>query len=349
MKRVTCRAIGKQLGFSHVTVSLALRNHSSLPVATRKRIQAVAKEMGYRPDPALTALNAYRQSRQAVKFRSTLGWVHCFPTGVRSEELFYRGAVDRAEELGFQMEEFQAPTREDWKRLPKTLKSRGIEGLLLPPFPHVRDLEGPRLFPWHDFYAVALGELAGPKLHLVINDQFQSAALALRELRALGYQKIGFITPTVTAWHNDFLFLGGYLSECARLMIPPRYLLNDFGNELKFKNLTARWLKKEKLDAVIAPGEDDIFPALAEAGLRMPQDIAVAFVSRSATNPAIAAVDQNYRLIGHESANQLSDLMRRNERGVPTVPMRHLVEGRWVGGVSAPRRDEVGVNSERGI
>lgn len=42
------------------TVSLALRNHPRLPEKTRHRIQKLAKEMSYRPDPVLQALVAYR-------------------------------------------------------------------------------------------------------------------------------------------------------------------------------------------------------------------------------------------------------------------------------------------------
>ena len=45
----------------HVTtVSLALRNHPRLPQDTRERIQKMAERLGYRPDPFLQALVAYR-------------------------------------------------------------------------------------------------------------------------------------------------------------------------------------------------------------------------------------------------------------------------------------------------
>ncbi|MGK0236799.1 MAG: LacI family transcriptional regulator [Candidatus Pelagisphaera sp.] len=54
--------IAAKAGVHQTTVSPALGNHPSLPKKTRDRIQGLAKEMDYQPDPALSALIAYRQS-----------------------------------------------------------------------------------------------------------------------------------------------------------------------------------------------------------------------------------------------------------------------------------------------
>lgn len=339
MKRVTCREIGEKLGLSHSSVSLALRNHASLPLKTRERVQALAKAMGYRPDPALASLNAYRQATRGTRFQSTLAWINSFPNPADHPYPHFRqGAGERAKELGFYVEEFWTPTKEHWKRLPRLLKSRGIEGLLLPPPPGVRDEEGPRSFPWNDFHAIALGESAGTELHMVINNQFQSGALVVRQLFDLGYRKIGMVTPMAFARHTDFLFLGGYLSECARLLLPPLFLLDDSDTERQMKKRTIRWYGKHRPDAIIAAGDGDILPPLNEARLRVPEDVALAYLSRSTAHPQIAGIDQNNYQIGVEGANFLSDLIRRNERGVPALPLRLLVKGLWVKGTSAPPR-----------
>jgi len=63
IQRVTMRQVATRAGVHSTTVSLALRNHPSLPVETRERLQALAKEMGYRPDPMLGALMHYRSLR----------------------------------------------------------------------------------------------------------------------------------------------------------------------------------------------------------------------------------------------------------------------------------------------
>ena len=73
--RVTMTAVAKRAGVHTTTVSLALRNHPSLPVTTRERIQALAREMGYRPDPGLAALVAYRSRLNPPKHRQTLAYI----------------------------------------------------------------------------------------------------------------------------------------------------------------------------------------------------------------------------------------------------------------------------------
>src|SRR5215212_6454301 len=47
----TMKDVAIAAGFAPATVSLALRNHHSLPVATRERIWTIARRIGYRPNP----------------------------------------------------------------------------------------------------------------------------------------------------------------------------------------------------------------------------------------------------------------------------------------------------------
>ena len=343
MKRVTCREIGEKLGLSHASVSLALRDHPSLPLATRERVKAMAEEMGYRPDPALAALNAYRQAGKEPRYQATLGWLNTWPDpGSLREEPYYDmlflGAEERARKLGYGLEEFWVPTPGHWKGMLKTCRARRIEGLLVPPMPISGDEGFFQDFPWQDFFAVALGEHYGTHLDLVINNQFQSAARIVRELHALGYRKIGIAMPERFARHTEFQFLGGYLAECAKRKVRPLFLVDESGSEAQYAKQTARWIKEHRPEAVIASGPGDIFPVLREAKLRVPDDIAVAFFSRSEEHPEISSIDQHSRQIGMAAANLLVDLMRRNVRGIPDSPMRLLIEGTWIKGTSTPRR-----------
>ena len=343
MKRVTCREIGEKLGLSHASVSMALRDHPSLPLGTRERVKALAEEMGYRPDPALAALNAYRQSRKEPGYQATLGWINTFPDpgrlrGIRYYDLLFRGAEERARKLGYGLEELWVPTPGDWKGMLKTCRARRIEGLLVPPM-SVADDEGIfRDFPWQNFFAISLCAQRGTPLDLVINNQFQSAARIVRELHLLGYRKIGIVMREHFARHTEFLFLGGYLAECAKRKARPLFLVDESRGEAQFAKQTARWIKEHRLEAVIASGPGDIFSSLRKAKMRVPEDIAVAFLSRFEENPEVSGIDQDSRQIGMAGANLLVDLMRRNMRGIPDSPMRHLVEGTWVGETSTPRR-----------
>ena len=59
-KRITLKDIARSAKLSVAAVSMALRNHDSLPAATINRVKKIADELGYRPDPALCALAAHR-------------------------------------------------------------------------------------------------------------------------------------------------------------------------------------------------------------------------------------------------------------------------------------------------
>src|SRR5882757_5503577 len=105
MKRVTLREIVKAAGVSVMSVSLALRDHGRISKAVRARIKRHAEKLGYRPDPALSALMAYRHERQTVRDYSTLAFVTNFPTAAGwKDEVFtrryYEGALSRSAKLG---------------------------------------------------------------------------------------------------------------------------------------------------------------------------------------------------------------------------------------------------------
>ena len=70
--RLSLRDIAKAVGLSHVAVSLALRDSPRVSPARRAKVKAMAKKLGYRPDPMLASLAAYRQSKRRPKLQEAL-------------------------------------------------------------------------------------------------------------------------------------------------------------------------------------------------------------------------------------------------------------------------------------
>src|SRR6185503_17205918 len=60
-RRPTLKDIAKESGYHITTISLALRNHSSIPETTRQRIRKIAERMGYEKNPVYHALSRFRQ------------------------------------------------------------------------------------------------------------------------------------------------------------------------------------------------------------------------------------------------------------------------------------------------
>jgi len=154
---------------------------------------------------------------------------------------------------------------------------------------------------------------------------------------ALGYRKIGIVLHSINDKERvDYRWLGGYLAECARQGVKPRVLMDGPVMNPHFAERVADWVLRTRPDAVIAPGDGDILPGLRLAQMRVPDDIAVVSLSIMKNHPELAAINQNPRQTGEMAINHLVDLIRRNERGTPSSPMRYLVEGSWKPGPSAP-------------
>jgi hypothetical protein len=62
--RITLGQVAETCQFSLATVPRALRDHPRIPPSTRQRVREAAERLGYRPDPALSALVAHRESRR---------------------------------------------------------------------------------------------------------------------------------------------------------------------------------------------------------------------------------------------------------------------------------------------
>ena len=45
------KTVAAQAGVTQATVSMSLANNPRIPLATRERVQAIARELGYRPNP----------------------------------------------------------------------------------------------------------------------------------------------------------------------------------------------------------------------------------------------------------------------------------------------------------
>jgi len=61
------RDVARAVGVSHVAISLALRGDARISEKRRAEIKLAAERLGYRPDPMLSSLAAYRRTKQSVR------------------------------------------------------------------------------------------------------------------------------------------------------------------------------------------------------------------------------------------------------------------------------------------
>jgi LacI family transcriptional regulator len=353
---VTQADIARKAGVHTTTVSLALRGHPSIPIATRQRIESLAESMGYKPDPALRALMAYRSRISTRRATTILAYVTNWSTrwGWKNSPAhaeFFAGASAKADELGFALEHFWL--REpgvSHQRLNDILIARGIRGLVLAS--HLDDQEQTVELDWKQFSAVKIDVLPQSLgLHHVTNHQCAIVQLAVRRTLAAGYRKIGFVIPRWWDEIVDLAWSAGFLAEQARLPLADRvpmlvYARADESGGPRTADsqvpaeLLAQWLHQHEPEVVLSYAPF-VVGRLQELGRRIPTDISYVDVFVKSCDGSIAGIRQNCHRVGEVALETLGGLLAQNITGLPVVPSATLIEGTWVDGASLPCRSEL--------
>ncbi len=346
---VTMKTIAEHAGVTQATVSMSLANNPRIPAATRERIHAIARRLGYSPNPYISALMRVRRQGKELKDRPVLalvcaqrtadGWRnHPAPTIRQMRE----GAVDRAADRGFRAQEFWL-RRDNMSddRFSDMLHARGIEGLLLSPV-----AEGDRtpMLRWNYFCAVGLSvPLPNLTLTTVCNDHYFSSLQAARECYARGYRRIGLVLRHFHQhrfqgrWEAGVLMAGQMLPG---LQITAPLYISGPSDDSELK----RWLKAERPDVIVSPSAGtlpDMIGTLRKLGLRVPEDIGFAVLACPELGHALSGVHQNGRLIGALAIDTLISLIERHEHGLPAQATTVMVEGQWNEGKTLrPRQPE---------
>lgn len=333
--------IAERAGVHRSTVALALRDSPRISPATRTRVQAIAQELGYRPNPLVTALMTARRSGKPLK-HVALAYVTNYPTrfGWRPAHHdrpdYFPGAEKRAHDFGYKVEHF-------WLREPgmtparfgDILLARGIHGLIigrLPPGEHTLDLA------WERFSSVALGlTLHAPPLHHVTENYFEAAMLALQQCMARGYRRIGFVyseandSPRVgTRWVSAF---AGY-----QMLVPVTDRIPVCPGDPATKAGFARWFREHRPDALLVTHARPVLRWLDDLGLAVPREVGLVDLAGDHPELGCAGVHCEAGRIGALAVDTLVGMLHRCERGVKATQQESLLTGEWREGVTLPPR-----------
>jgi len=339
--RISMRDIAKMAGISHSTVSLALKNHPRISDEVKVRIRKLCDEVGYRPDPMLSALAHYRLTKSEMPITAGIAWINAWPKPEnlrrhREFDFYWKGAHAAAEKFGYRLEEFQLGRDMSPQRLHQILSTRGIRGLLLPPHHIIPDWKD---FPWSEYSVVRFGRsLKHPDVHLVTADQVANTMLAVDSIRSRGYRRIGYVSDERHDRDHGILFSAGYLH--ARHALPEKDqvpLLNVAGLDPQaYGKALLAWIKKHKIEAIFT-NRSELMSMLAKLGVKVPDDVAVAVTSLLDAH-ADAGIDQHPEEIGRVAFLMLNSLINDGSRGIPKIFRQILVEGSWVDGSTLPNR-----------
>lgn len=336
---VTQQMVADAAGVHLSTVSLALRNDARLLETTRKRIQEIARKLGYSPNPLVSLLMA-RVRRREAGYRGTLGYLHTLPPETPHlrglvHRNFVEGARRRATELGYNLDEFFFTPDLPMRRLVEMLQARNITGLVIEHRP------GPlcpgRTLPFDvaPFAAVSLGvPLASPRLHYVANDQYMRAVIAARELLALGYRRLGLVLADTFDSAMEHRCSAGFWA--VREYVPGLATLPNYRVDEKKPGAFRAWLDRYKPDAILATHRGTS-AMIKTAGRRVPEDIGWAHLDWLPEYKPAAGVYGNSEHTGAAAIELVVSQLHRGESGPPAQPMSHLVAGTWQPGKTVRR------------
>lgn len=328
--------IAERAGVSRMTVSLALRNDPQLPEKTRNRIQALAQEMDYRPNPLVNALMRSIRERRGVSSGVTVAVVA--HEELRASPLisrFLEGAQSRAKQLGCRSDLFWIGNNSTHpQQLNRILRSRGISGLVVSPL----DKPGQTLdLDWEQFACAAVGySLAEPSLHRAVNHQLHSIRLAFRRLYERGYKRVGFAMMKSNDERVDHNWLAGFLVHQHLFPTgepPIPMLLTDQFTEANF----AEWFLTHRPDAVVG-GPHYVLDWLTNLKLKIPSQVAFAHLNHDPVLGDFAGINQNSALVGAAAVDLVVNQLQRNERGIPALPKLVLIKGTWIDGATVAQR-----------
>lgn len=312
-RRPTLYDVAREAGVSHMTVSRVVRGTRAVREKTAARVRQAILRLGYRPDPALSALAAYR-SREGGGRGSVLAFLDCDRTPY--SRIVFDGARKEAMLHGYSVERFVLPAEPSrQKQLGRTLFHRGVAGLIFGPSDDLWEFSG---WDWKEFAMVSLGAVIHrPAMHSVAIDYFHGAFSACQMMRERGCRRIGLAVDQRLEARTGHRWLGGFLAAAGGSQ---RHAVYE-GAIAEPGRLKA-WAKREKIDAILTI-HPDVWRLFRRTRLRM------AFLNDTFARPDFPSLVLDPEHIGAEGLRLLHHLLLRREFGLPEEPKMVALRGRW--------------------
>lgn len=345
---VTLQMIATKAGVAKSSVSYALNNHPKIPKATREHIQRVARELGYRPNPRVASLMAHirRAHSGGHAERIAFVWVHTSREEARQKPYLQetlRGAAERAEQLGFKLEQFftDDPDMTD-KRLEQILRTRGIIGVVLSPVitaESVIHLD----WDWRHFAAAAIGNMEWiPQLHHSGGHHFLSMRTVLLELTKLGCRRPAALLETFTNERAKQVLAGAFLvHHPAPADARDLLRVQTYDEELD----AGRWLDGTRADAFICNNEFLRRGGIYEAARKRRLPIASLEWRPKDTPRGVGGIVTQWNdRVAANAVDLVVSQLHSNKTGAPDMPCMMLAPGQWVHPENRRRRKKNGID-----
>ncbi|MFA6962114.1 MAG: LacI family DNA-binding transcriptional regulator [Opitutaceae bacterium] len=339
------RDLAAKIGVSRATVSMALRNHPRLSEETRKRVQAEAAKLGYKPNALVSALMTQVRGRQLNRSGEVLAFLTAYTEkeewqGAPTVRACFEGARTQAEQLGYRLEPYWlGPLGAHSAQVSRTLRARAVRGSILAPVP--LDL-GPVDLRWGSNLVVAIGySFRQQALHRVTHNQFNGMLTCYERLRALGHKRIGLAMHREADERVHHYWMAGFYTgrQVHGGASVPMLFQGDWHNRPQDRVQFLDWFAKNTPDAIIGILPDLPLKWLKAEGVKVPSDVSYAGLDLDSSQVGkVAGVRQHSESIGAAAVDLVAGGLQRNDLRLPAHPQLIHLDGEWCEGQSMAAR-----------
>jgi DNA-binding LacI/PurR family transcriptional regulator len=302
-RRVSLKMLAEHLDLSPATVSFVLNNTPgrSIPPATRERVKAAAKQLGYQPSQIARSLQGLRTQTIGILLPEL---------GEGYHSLVLSGAAEVLMQEGYFFFTAHHRHRKDLvAEYPRILQARGVDGILTIDTQMEEALQSPTVS------VASHAEIPG--VTNVILDHHRAAELALGHLYRLGHRKIAYVhgqpfsSDSRTRWHATM-----QVARALSLAVPEDLIIQldkDLNTpELGYPGIHQLLLRRRDFTAVLCFNDVSAIGnirALHDAGLKVPTDVSILgfddIQAASYIVPSLTTIRQPLQQMGALAASSL--------------------------------------------
>lgn len=339
MPKVTLRQIAQRVGCSRSTVSYALKNNPNISEKMREDVMRVARELGWKPDAALTQQMALVRNSVLKDDLPNLALVINKSREELARESSPRahllGARRQGLRLGYHVDLFNlAEDPVSAPRLRDILHARGVEGVIF-----IATMNPELKLEYFEIgrdFACSVAGIRYPEIpfHVAISDFLADFHLCYQKLAESGYKRPGAILPAGIDATLSFAYTGGVASGAMLFSESDRLPICYAGNtnflpEDTFGQI-ATYLKTHRPDVVLTTDFESV------------RKIYTRFLGDRYGGPPIYSLDwfpdndvdgglfAQQDQVGVAAVDLVIGQLYRGETGVPEVQRSMNIEGIWV-------------------
>lgn len=320
---LTLEKIGELAGVSRATVSRVVNNHPSVRAHVRQRVLDIIVETGYQPNLAARSLASRRSGVIGLVIPRMVQSLFTDPYYPRLIQGISQGSNDNDYTLSL----FLFHSADEEQKLAARLVRQGLLDGVIIAASLINDPLIPRLMDARMPFVLIGRPDQHPDAHYVDVDNLMGAFTAVSHLIQQGYHRIATITGRQDM-SAGIQRKQGYLNALQAQELPIDETLivtGDFDPETAYNAMQNLLLHRP--EAVFAASDTmalSAMQAIQEAGLRVPQDIAVVgyddLPAGQTAVPPLTTIRQPIRRIGTLAVATLVDIINQ-----PQEPTRRII------------------------